>query len=51
MNWLLLAIVGYVLVQFAVGTWVSRRMASEADYILAGRRLGTALVTFSVFAT
>jgi Na+/proline symporter len=51
MNWLLVAIVGYVLVQFAVGTWVSRRMASEADYILAGRRLGTALVTFSVFAT
>ena len=51
MNWLLLAIVGYVLVQFAVGTWVSRRMAGEADYILAGRRLGVALVTFSVFAT
>jgi Na+/proline symporter len=51
MNWLLVAIVGYVLVQFAVGTWVSRRMASETDYILAGRRLGVALVTFSVFAT
>jgi Na+/proline symporter len=51
MNWLLVAIVGYVLVQFVVGTWVSRRMASEADYILAGRRLGVALVTFSVFAT
>ena len=51
MNWLLAAIVGYVLVQFAVGTWVSRRMASEADYILAGRGLGVALVTFSVFAT
>jgi Na+/proline symporter len=26
-------------------------MSSEADYILAGRRLGVALVTFSVFAT
>src|SRR5437763_10750548 len=51
MNWLLAAILGYVLVQFAVGTWVSRRMASEADYILAGRGLGVALVTFSVFAT
>jgi len=51
MNWLLLAIVGYVLVQFAIGTWVSRRMASESDYILAGRRLGTGLITFSVFAT
>ena len=31
--------------------WVSRRMASETDYILAGRRLGVGLVTFSVFAT
>ena len=26
-------------------------MASETDYILAGRRLGIGLVTFSVFAT
>jgi solute:Na+ symporter, SSS family len=51
MNWLLMAIVGYVLVQFVIGTWVSRRMASEADYILAGRSLGVGLVTFSVFAT
>ena len=51
MNWLLLAIVAYVLMQFAIGTWVSRRMASESDYILAGRRLGTGLITFSVFAT
>jgi len=51
MNWLLLAIVVYVLAQFAIGTLVSRRMASEADYILAGRRLGIGLTTFSVFAT
>jgi Na+/proline symporter len=46
-----LAIVGYVVVQFAIGTWVSRRMVSETDYILAGRSLGTGLVVFSVFAT
>jgi len=51
MNWLLVAIVAYVLVQFAIGTLVSRRMANETDYILAGRRLGVGLVTFSVFAT
>jgi len=51
MNTVLFAIVGYVLAQFAVGIWVSRRMANEADYILAGRRLGTGLVVFSVFAT
>ena len=51
MNGILFAIVAYVLIQFAIGAWVSRRMANESDYILAGRRLGTALVTFSVFAT
>ena len=51
MNIVLFGILAYVLAQFAVGTWVSRRMASEADYILAGRRLGVGLVTFSVFAT
>lgn len=51
MNWLLFAIVAYVLAQFAIGTLVSRRMASETDYILAGRRLGVGLVVFSVFAT
>ena len=26
-------------------------MVSESDYILAGRRLGAGIVTFSVFAT
>jgi Na+/proline symporter len=51
LNWLLLAIVAYVIVQFVIGAWVSRRMASESDYILAGRTLGTGLVLFSVFAT
>ncbi len=51
MNGVLVGMLAYVLVQFAIGIWVSRRMSSEADYILAGRRLGTALITFSVFAT
>ena len=47
----LAGIIGYVVVQFAVGAWVSRRMTSEQDYILAGRSLGGGLVAFSVFAT
>lgn len=51
MNAVLIAILGYVLAQFAIGTWVSRRMASETDYILAGRTLTTPLIMFAVFAT
>jgi solute:Na+ symporter, SSS family len=51
MNGMLLALTAYVLMQFAIGVFVSRRMASESDYILAGRTLGPLLVTFSVFAS
>ena len=47
----LAGILGYVILQFAIGAWVSRRIASEQDYILAGRSLGPGLVAFSVFAT
>lgn len=47
----LAGMLGYVLIQFAIGAYVSRRMASDEDYITAGRSLGTALVAFSVFAT
>ncbi len=52
MNTTILAgLLGYVMVQFLIGAWVSRRITSEQDYILAGRSLGPALVAFSVFAT
>lgn len=51
MNAVLFAIVAYVLIQFTIGVYVSRRIASASDYILAGRKLGTGLVAFSVFAT
>lgn len=47
----MLGLIAYVLVQFGVGVWVSRRIKNEADYILAGRSLGPLLVVFSVFAT
>jgi Na+/proline symporter len=47
----LLAIIGYMVVQFAIGVWVSRRIRTESDYLLAGRRLGYTLATFSIFAT
>jgi Na+/proline symporter len=41
----------YIVLQFAVGIWVSRRIRDEKDYILAGRQLGVTLASFSVFAT
>ena len=47
----LIGIGAYLIVQFAVGMLVSRRIASESDYLLAGRRLGLGLATFSIFAT
>lgn len=48
---LLTGLTCYVLLQFAIGVWVSRRISSDTDYILAGRTLGPTLVAFSVFAT
>jgi Na+/proline symporter len=47
----LLAISLYMALQFGIGIWVSRRIRTEADYILAGRSLGYLLCTFSIFAT
>lgn len=41
----------YIVLQFAVGIWVSRRIRDEKDYILAGRQLGVTLASFSVFST
>ncbi len=47
----LAALLGYLAVQLAVGAWASRRVRSEDDYLVAGRRLGPGLATFSIFAT
>lgn len=46
-----LAILGFVLVQLAIGYWASRRVAHEDDYLVAGRRLGAPLAGFSLFIT
>ena len=51
MNTVLLAILGYIAAQLALGMWVSRRIETEEDYLLAGRSLGPLLSTFSIFAT
>ncbi len=41
----------YVALQLGVGVYVSRRIRSEDDYLVAGRSLGPILATSSVFAT
>jgi SSS family transporter len=48
---LLLAIAAYLGAQFAIGIWASRRVRTEDDYLVAGRRLGYPLAIFSLFAT
>jgi Na+/proline symporter len=47
----LLALAAFLTVQLGIGVWVSRRIASEGDYLLGGRRLGYLLTTFTLFAT
>ena len=48
---LLVALAGYLVVQLAIGAWVAPRIRTEDDYLIAGRRLGYPLTTFSLFAT
>ncbi len=40
-----------VLAQLALGLWVARRVRTEDDYLVAGRRLGPVLAIASMFAT
>jgi Na+/proline symporter len=51
LNIVLGAILFYVLLQLVLGYVISRRIHTEDDYLLAGRRLGYGLATFSIFAT
>jgi len=50
-NPVVLGIFAYILVQLGIGIWVSRRIATEDDYLVAGRSLGPWVATFTVFAT
>jgi len=47
----LLGVLAYIVAQLALGFWVSRRVRTEEDYLVAGRRLGFPIVMFTVFAT
>jgi SSS family transporter len=51
MNWPLLALLGYLGLQVAIGAWVAPRLRTEDDYLVAGRTLGYPLTIFSIFAT
>src|SRR5690606_27431776 len=51
MNGVQLGVIAYVVVQFAIGIWVARRVKTTTDFLIAGRTLGLGLVSFSVFAT
>ncbi len=51
MSLLLIGILSYVALQLLIGVFVSRKIHSESDYLLAGRSLGMGLATFSIFAT
>ncbi|MEY4608944.1 MAG: hypothetical protein RL625_1161 [Gemmatimonadota bacterium] len=47
----LLALLAFLGLQLGIGIYISRRIVSESDYLVAGRRLGPLLATFSIFAT
>lgn len=51
MTWMAAAIAIYLAAQLAIGFWVAPRIRSEDDFLVAGRRLGLPLTTFSLFAT
>jgi len=50
-NATLMAVAGYIAAQLLVGAWVARRIHTEDDYLVAGRRLGYPLAIFTIFAT
>lgn len=50
-NGVLLALVGYLILQLGIGAWLAPKIHTEADYLVAGRSLGYPLTIFSIFAT
>lgn len=48
---MLLLLFALIACQLALGFWAARRIVSEDDFLVAGRRLGPVLATASVFAT
>lgn len=48
---ILTVILAYVLAQLAIAAWAARGTSTDADYLVAGRRLGVFAVAMSLFAT
>ncbi len=51
MNMILWGILAYIAFQLLVGLVVSKRIKSESDYLLGGRRFGRVMLTMTIFAT
>lgn len=51
MSGLTLALAAYILIQLGIAVWASRRIGDDADYLVAGRRLGVWTLGISLFAT
>ncbi|MBN1625062.1 MAG: hypothetical protein JW944_00945 [Deltaproteobacteria bacterium] len=48
---ILLSVAAYILVNLGIGYWASRFIKNEADFIIAGGRLGWLLSIGTIFAT
>ena len=48
---MLILLFAFVAAQLAVALWLVRRIGSEDDFLVAGRKLGPALAATSIFAT
>jgi len=51
MSFITLGLFAYVLIQLGIAVWASRKIAGDADYLVAGRRLGEFTLGLSLFAT
>jgi Na+/proline symporter len=51
MNITLAGVLAYIVAQLLIGAWVARRIRTEEDYLVAGRKLGYPLAIFTIFAT
>lgn len=51
MSLALVGILGWIVLQLAIGFWASRKIRTEDDYLVAGRSLGYPMATATIFAT